>query len=340
MPKNQPSRDRNETDDRFASTVGRRTFIAAGSGASATLLAGCISGSSPTGGDADASEDGDAEDSTDDADSANFRLLISDMPADIGDFERLDVSFDRARIFDGGNEESDGDGSDEEQAKDDEEKEDADDEEQADDGDGADDPDGEDDESGDGNEKDDEESDDGVERKRGFYVIDLDGATVDLTQVIGDKAKSVCDVELSDGTYQKIELHVSDVEGIVDGEEVAVKVPSEKLQLTSPFEVGGDEPVEFVFDINVVKRGPDNGYILKPVISKSGVNGKDVDVEDVDDDEDEDEDESDEKEDEKSESSDGNDDDDADGDGEEDADNGDEAENEDGTDENAGGADN
>ncbi|TKX82915.1 DUF4382 domain-containing protein, partial [Halorubrum sp. SS5] len=58
--------------------------------------------------------------------TGDFRLLISDAPADIDDFDRLDVTLDRARVFearDGGDEddeaESDGDddGDDDESAE-------------------------------------------------------------------------------------------------------------------------------------------------------------------------------------------------------------------------------
>ncbi|WP_341850674.1 DUF4382 domain-containing protein [Natronococcus wangiae] len=125
-------------------------------------------------------------------------------------------------------------------------------------------------------------TDDGIERRRGFYSLDLEGTTVDLTEVIGDKAVSAFEGELSPGTYEKIELHAADVEGIVNGEQATVKIPSEKLQITRPFEIRADDPVDFVFDINVVKRGKENDYNLKPVISESGIAGKDVNVEEVD----------------------------------------------------------
>jgi hypothetical protein len=106
---------------------------------------------------------------------------------------------------------------------------------------------------------------------------------------------SVLDGELSPGRYTKIELHASDVVGIVDGEEAAVKIPSGKLMLTRPFEVAAGESVDFVFDINVVKRGKGNSYNLQPVIGESGVAGKDVDVEEVEADEGDDEAEDDEE---------------------------------------------
>ena len=258
----QSTPDHGRTDDRSESAVRRRAVIAAGGTAGATLFAGCLSEQSPADEDEDEDEnegEGESEEGaeeqdeeTADRDGSNFRLLISDLPADIGDFDSLNVSFDSARIFDGG-EESDMDGADEEA----------------------------DDEPADSNAA----SGDGVDRRRGFYILDLDDATVDLTQVVGDKAIGVFEGELSEGQYNKIELYVSAIEGIVDGDEAEVRVPSEKLQLTSSFEIRADEPVEFVFDINVVKRGPNNGYNLQPVISQSGVNGTDVEVEEIDGDE-------------------------------------------------------
>ena len=308
--------------------LGRRKFVALGAGASATLLAGCAGeGSLPSSGGSDGSDGSDGGSGTT---TGTFRLLISDAPADIGDFDRLDVTLDRARVFearDGEDEEEDEEAADEE---DDEGESDDDTGENAtetdddtgenvtetdDDGSPngtADDEDGEDDVEGDESEDneedaeaDDEEEDaegedeeedaegeddaDGGE-DRGFRVVDLDGATVDLTQVIDEDAIAVFDGELPAGSYEKIELEVSAVEGVVDGAEVEVKLPSEKLQITNGFEVTADEPVSFVFDINVVKRGKNNGYILKPVISGSGVAGRDVEVNEIDEDEDGDDD--------------------------------------------------
>lgn len=244
----------------------RREFVAVGAGVGATLLAGCAGDTNLTsGGGSDGS--GTA--------TGNFRLLISDMPADIGDFDRLDVTLDRARIFEAG---EDGD-------------EEEDDDEQEDDTNETDD-DGSTNETEPTNETVDETEDvddEDEEEERGFSVIDLEGATVDLTQVIEDDAMAVFDGELPAGSYEKIELYVSAIEGIVEGESVAVKLPSEKLQITNGFEVSPDESVSFVFDINVVKRGRNNGYILKPVISGSGVAGRDVEVNELDDEDDEDE---------------------------------------------------
>jgi len=244
----------------------RRQFLTATTATGTTLLAGCGGSTDNSGTAAKAGTPGDSTETatggTNGATTGSFRLLISDRPAAIGDFDSLDVTFDRARVH-------------RQQSGDDEAEPDDDTETES------------------GTETDDDtetatatadttatetESDGG---ERGFTVFDLDEPTVDLTQVVGEKAIGVLDGELEAGQYSKIELYVSDVEGIVDGESVAVKVPSEKLQIQKPFEITSDGTVEFVFDINVVKKG-NGGYNLLPVISESGVAGEDVDVEEVD----------------------------------------------------------
>jgi Cys-rich repeat protein len=116
----------------------------------------------------------------------------------------------------------------------------------------------------------------GEENGTAFSETDLTGTSVDLTQVVGDNAISVLNVELEEGTYSKIELHVSETEGVVGNETVAVSVPSEKLQIVRPFEIGANQTTEFVFDINVVKKGQTGEYSLQPVIGKSGAVGKDI----------------------------------------------------------------
>ncbi|WP_312908343.1 DUF4382 domain-containing protein [Natronosalvus caseinilyticus] len=301
MPNDRESDESRRANHQSKPGVGRRAFIAAGGSVGATALAGCTSGDSPekssdegtpdqdTQSD-DGSQTGGSEERTQEG---NFRLLISDMPADIGDFERLDVTLDYARIFDGGGDEGDDEDSSETEKDGSEEsnetEEDADDQQDSsDDGEEDVDADGESDgdegdegdENGEGND-DENDTSDGVERKRGFYIVDLEGRTVDLTNLVGERAVSVFEGELSPGIYRKIELHVSAVEGIVDGEQANVKLPSEKLQITHSFEIGADDPVGFVFDINVVKRGQGSDYNLKPVISESGIAGKDVEVEEV-----------------------------------------------------------
>lgn len=115
-----------------------------------------------------------------------------------------------------------------------------------------------------------------------FEEIDIQDRTVDLTTVKGAKAESLVNTTLEPGNYSKIELEVSNIEASVNGSDTDVKLPSEKLQITKPFTVSENTTTSFVFDIQVVLRGNDSnnqGYILKPVISESGVAGKDVEVE-------------------------------------------------------------
>lgn len=257
--------DRSTATERSSDTKttpdGRRRFLALGASIGATLLAGCTSGSEPAGSDGEATAD-DEDTATGGGETATasgtFRLLISDQPVAIDEFDSLDVSLDRARIFRAGGDDGD-DGS----------------------------PTGN--ETADGNatatataESDDGDVEDGDDQP-GFSVVDLDGVTVDLTRVVGDRAITVFDGELEAGRYTKIELYAADVAGVVDGESVDVTIPSGKLQLTKPFEVVAGEPVDFVFDINVVKRGQSGGYNLLPVISESGVAGEDVAVTEIED---------------------------------------------------------
>ena len=113
--------------------------------------------------------------------------------------------------------------------------------------------------------------------------IDLSNTSAsDLTQLRGASAESLINTSLSVGNYSKIELYVEDVNASVDNESVEVKVPPEKLMITKPFEIRPNETTSFVFDIQVTLRGNEQnnqGYILRPVISESGVAGEDVEME-------------------------------------------------------------
>lgn len=285
------SHDDTDASNPHYDAFGRRSFIIA-SGIGATMLAGCT----------DLEGLGDSSEPTDDGENdetGTFRLLISDQPNAIDDFDELNVTFDEARVFPGDDEDDDDEetptpeptptptpnetvtptpnstatddldvspmqnGTPEETPTPDETPELT---------------------PTQTPDEDDEEDDDDA----GFYFIDISGKTVDLTEVVGDVAVEIFEGELDAGSYQKLELHVDDVEGILtDGESASVKVPSEKLQIVHGFEVEAGETVSFVFDINVVAKGQTGEYNLLPVISGSGVAGSDVDVEETDPDEDE-----------------------------------------------------
>jgi hypothetical protein len=236
--------------------VRRREVVATGVGIGAALIAGCT-------GEAEDPSSTDAGDAV--ASSGRFRLLVSDAPADIDDFEELVVTLDGARLFHADEETETNETTDEEI----EANETTDEEMEANET---------DEEETESNETDDDAA---ADTQAGFTTVEIDDATVDLTQVIGADAVSVFDGDLAEGRYAKLELNVAAAEGIVDGESVAVKVPSERLQITKPFTVRPDETVDFVFDITVVKRGQTNGYILQPVVSESGVAGRDVEMREV-----------------------------------------------------------
>ncbi|QSG04601.1 DUF4382 domain-containing protein [Halapricum desulfuricans] len=283
--------------------VKRRRFLLAGTAVGTALLSGCSGdpGAEGSGNDTDSPKGDTGTDSDDstpeetstddgsDADTGTFRLLISDRPVAIDEFDSLDVSLDRARVFRSGQREADGSESDDGETATETQTvgnetgttteprtvENETEAETVENG-----AETQSDDSGTETAAGDIDDDDGDD-ERGFFVLDLDGATVDLTQVVGDKATGVFEDDLPAGRYSKIELEAADVEGIVDGESVSVKIPSGKLQIVKAFEVTPGETVEFVFDITVVKKGNSGGYNLLPVISESGVAGRDVDVEEV-----------------------------------------------------------
>jgi hypothetical protein len=128
--------------------MNRRTLLATSAGVGTVLLAGCSGSESGTG---------------------EFRLLVSDQPTAIDDFDSLTVTLSAARVF----------------------RADADEELTT--GvvngtvtDTADDMEGE-----------------------GFVEFDIDSEAVDLTQVKGDRAVSLVEGELEAGRYSGIELSVA-----------------------------------------------------------------------------------------------------------------------------------
>jgi hypothetical protein len=107
--------------------------------------------------------------------------------------------------------------------------------------------------------------------------------TVDLTELQGANATSLGVLNVSNGTYDKTFIYVSEVNGtLTNGDHPDVKLPSSKLQLDSEFTVGNGEEIDYVFDITVVKRGNSGSYNIKPVAGESGTSDQ-VEIEDTDD---------------------------------------------------------
>lgn len=127
-------------------------------------------------------------------------------------------------------------------------------------------------ESDEANETSENETDENASAEAGGWQnYEVNGTTIDLTQYKGANATLLDTLDVSAGSYEKVFVHVDEVNGTLKtGERVNVKLPSQKLQLNSAFTVGNNETVDFVFDISVFKAGNSGKYILKPVVSESG----------------------------------------------------------------------
>jgi hypothetical protein len=297
-----------------------RNALAAALVAGLVLLAGCSSGftGSSDGTTAESALDGETTAEEIEGETGTVNMYISDEQNAIEDFEHLNVTITRVGMKPAGEETDDGedadddsdaddgdvnstdtddgtetttdtnttesvetgtgtpdaqDGSDAEDESDGETESDVDDAEEAE-------PDDADEAAADADD-DSDDSDEWVE-----YAVD--NRTVDLTELKGANATKLSSLNVSNGTYDKVFVYVSEVNGTLnDGSDQRVKLPSGKLQLTSAFTVGDGEAVDFVFDITAVKAGNSGKYILKPVISESGTDVEIDDVDERDDDDDE-----------------------------------------------------
>ena len=298
-----------------------RNALAAALVAGLVLLAGCSSGftGSSDGTTAESALDGETTAEEIEGETGTVNMYISDEQNAIEDFEHLNVTITRVGMKPAGEETDDGedadddsdaddgdvnstdtddgtetttdtnttesvetgtgtpdaqDGSDAEDESDGETESDVDDAEEAE-------PDDADEAAADADDDDSDDSDEWVE-----YAVD--NRTVDLTELKGANATKLSSLNVSNGTYDKVFVYVSEVNGTLnDGSDQRVKLPSGKLQLTSAFTVGDGEAVDFVFDITAVKAGNSGKYILKPVISESGTDVEIDDVDERDDDDDE-----------------------------------------------------
>jgi len=105
----------------------------------------------------------------------------------------------------------------------------------------------------------------------GWQNYEINRTTIDLTEYKGANATLLDTLNVSAGSYDKVFVHVDEVNGTLKtGERVNVKLPSQKLHINSAFTVGNNETVDFVFDISVFEAGNSGKYILKPVVSDSG----------------------------------------------------------------------
>jgi len=124
-----------------------------------------------------------------------------------------------------------------------------------------------------------------------WIKLELDPAVqvADLTLLQGDVAQEIWRGDVPEGQYTKVFIQVSSVSGILKetGESVDVKLPSEKLHISKPFEVTSSLETNFVYDLTVIAAGSTQSgikYILKPQAGQSGadqrfelINGKGAD---------------------------------------------------------------
>lgn len=96
--------------------------------------------------------------------------------------------------------------------------------------------------------------------------------TVDLTRLQGTNASLLGSFPVPAGDYTKVFITVSSVDGTLEsGQPVNVTVPSDTLQLSTPFSVESGESVSFVYDVTVVKKGS-HSYSVLPQAGESGPN--------------------------------------------------------------------
>lgn len=100
---------------------------------------------------------------------------------------------------------------------------------------------------------------------------DVDDVTVDLTHLRGENATRLGNLSVTSGDYSGVRLGIGTVEGtLTDGEQVSVRLPSDRLRLNDQFAVETGDDVEFVFDVTVVGAGTSGQFVLRPVASESG----------------------------------------------------------------------
>ncbi len=102
---------------------------------------------------------------------------------------------------------------------------------------------------------------------------------VDLTLLLGEKAQEIWRGNVPEGRYTKVFIQVAGVHGILKetGEEVEIKLPSQKLQISKQFQVTTDTVTSFTYDLTVVAAGSSKSgikYILKPQVDQSGADSK------------------------------------------------------------------
>jgi hypothetical protein len=118
---------------------------------------------------------------------------------------------------------------------------------------------------------------DGVGSGDGPWVgLQPETSQVDLARLQGDLAQQVWRGDIPDGLYSNVFIEVSEVTGTLKdaGGTIDVKLPGDRLHLSSPFEMTSNMTTHFVYDLTVMAAGGPSGrdrYILRPQVGQSGV---------------------------------------------------------------------
>ncbi len=110
------------------------------------------------------------------------------------------------------------------------------------------------------------------EEKEGWITENITSAhEAELTELTGDNATVLWNGHVDPGDYTKVFIYVENVTGtLLDNSSANVTLPSNKLQISSPFTVKDGSLVSFVFDVTVVEAGKSRQYVIKPQIAQSG----------------------------------------------------------------------
>ncbi|ELZ81230.1 hypothetical protein C454_09301 [Haloferax gibbonsii ATCC 33959] len=97
--------------------------------------------------------------------------------------------------------------------------------------------------------------------------LDAGDAELDLVELQGDASALVEEFELESGTYESLQVEVSETDAtLTDGSSATVEVPgSAPLKFERSFEIRADETTTFTADFTPVKAGNAGKYVLQPV---------------------------------------------------------------------------
>ncbi|ELZ91059.1 DUF4382 domain-containing protein [Haloferax sulfurifontis] len=97
--------------------------------------------------------------------------------------------------------------------------------------------------------------------------LDAGDTALDLVELQGDASALVEEFELETGTYEFLQVEVSETDAtLADGSSATIEVPgSAPLKFERSFEIRADETTTFTADFTPVTAGNAGKYVLQPV---------------------------------------------------------------------------